>query len=203
VPLAHAVYAAVKFGYFDRAAKLVEGCAAHEHMGGWCDLAKAYLLQRSNRMVSEADASVRRALRALPDSVRCGIEDVDVLLPADLRQEYREASCAARDDMHRWFWWVADPFLSVEGNDRLAEHVARGFEALVQDDLRRRVDPPGRAYANRYYPHIRRGFSDSYQTAAWNSELKQWTRRSEWWTSRRAAFNHFVPEARSHLQNRV
>jgi hypothetical protein len=196
VPLAHAVYAAVKFGYFDRADVFVTRCAGHGRLPGWCELATGYLLQRSNRS-SEVDAHFHRALQALPDSVRCGLEDVFVLLPRYLREEYRRIPCDARADAHRWFWWAADPFLAVEGNDRFAEHLARGFEALVQDDLVRRVDAPSRLYRNRYCAHIRRSFSDSYHAAAWDSELKQWTRRSEWWTSFGATFNHFVPESLS------
>ena len=186
LPLSHAVYAAVKLGDLEMATDLIEGCAP----GGewWCDLATAYVLHRTGRS-TVADPYFQRALSGMPPSLRCGLENVLALLPRDVRSEYEGLPCEARAEAHQWFWWATDPFLANEGNDRWAEHLARGFEGMVNEDLLARVDETNffrpRGYRSHY---MRRGIHDSFDRNYESPEA---------WTSRKAAFNHFVPEVLS------
>jgi hypothetical protein len=136
-----------------------------------------------------ADPYFQRALSEMPPSLRCGLENVLALLPRDVRSEYEGLPCEARAEAHQWFWWATDPFLANEGNDRWAEHLARGLEGMVREDLLARVDE-----TNFFRP---RGYNSHYMRQGIYDSFDRYYQSAKAWTSLKAAFNHFVPEVLS------
>jgi hypothetical protein len=82
------------------------------------------------------------------------------------------------------------------GNDRWAEHLSRGFEEMLNQDLNNRVRSGAGGHPRSC--SIRRGFPDSrdvYSRSSGNRVVVT----TVLWRSRGGAFNHFVPEVLSLL----
>lgn len=99
----------------------------------WCLALRGTVLHGSGRYV-EAESAFRRALGFMPEEEARGWLAPGHVVRAeldDLLEEFEEAGdTAAHDALVERFWRFSDPFLLVEGNDRLTEHLAR--RTLVQ-----------------------------------------------------------------------
>jgi len=126
----HAVYAAVRMDFPGKASGFLELCRP----GGrwWCDLLEGYVLHRTRRPL-DAEPHFRRGLAAAPPEVRCRLEDVSYLLPRDRRGTYEAMPCDEREELHRHFWWLTDPFYMDPGNDRWTEHLSRRFTLMLHE----------------------------------------------------------------------
>src|SRR5207244_3545872 len=54
----------------------------------------------------------------------------------ELARRYRSLGCADREALAARLWWLAQPLLSVAGNDRRAEHFARVTMTRLMRDAR-------------------------------------------------------------------
>jgi hypothetical protein len=90
----------------------------------WCDALRGYALHRQGR-AKQADSAFLAAVAVMPEATRCEWHDVSVLLNDDDRGPFRRLTCAARDSLAARFFWLADPLLSDETNERRTEHYAR------------------------------------------------------------------------------
>ena len=118
-------------GAFDEATARARACSAS---GWWCT-ALLGLSHHAAWRYAAADSLFEAALAAMPDSVRCEWTDLSYLLADSVRDGYERASCAERDAVNEWIWWLADPLLLREGNDRRTEHFAR----VTMDRMQRRA----------------------------------------------------------------
>lgn len=185
VVVAHTIYAQVKFGLFDEARRLLDTCEAS---GGWvCAAAGGYLHQRMGD-VAAAAAWWDRALRAMPPETFRAFTRFNGLVREDAHQDEAVVPHVDRTHRARWFWWASDPFLAADAfNDRRSERFTRLFEFMMSADLRGRID--GVAFTPSLNGRVRRPPFDSYEAGDPDRRIIGTA-----WTSRAAAFNHFVPE---------
>jgi hypothetical protein len=61
----------------------------------------------------------------MPQQRRCEWSDLSLLLNGSTRDQYRELACGERGGFERRFWWLADPFYALPGNERRSEHYYR------------------------------------------------------------------------------
>ena len=126
-----------------RAWRVVAGCGDDP---GWCALLGTFIASSFSE-VHRADSLADVAERAMSPGQRCSRTDVALLVPPGDRHEWLERPCPERLVLERAFWWLADPFWSVPGNERRAEHFARlvtvklhaDFESDERFDWRLRV----------------------------------------------------------------
>ena len=194
VALTQAVYAAVKLGFQGPAERSVERCMAAGPTW-WCLAASGYAAQRFGHS-AEAHEAFQRALRLMPDAARCRFLDVTALVASKAAERLSFGGCSAVTERQGWFWWLSDPFLAADHfNDRWTEHMARVFEGIANEDLVRRRGIRLHNYGFRpkgfSHRHLRRGLPDSWSRTSWPNPNGY---PNAVWTSRRAAFNHFVPE---------
>lgn len=128
------------------AVEVALGCAATDW---WCDALRGLALHEAES--AAADSAFDRALAAMPEKERCRWTDISPLLDGAQRKKYRRVGCGAREEIAARIWWLADPFLTIPGNDRRTEHYARhtmsrildgtraGYDARWDDDLRELV----------------------------------------------------------------
>jgi hypothetical protein len=90
----------------------------------WCDALRGLALHVGQRFAA-AETTFDRALREMPDSVRCRWIDLSPLLDGRLADRYEHADCAERPSLNARLWWLAQPFLALRANDRRTEHFAR------------------------------------------------------------------------------
>lgn len=128
---AQAVYAVARLRPLEDALALAEACTSADW---WCDLLFGMVQQRAGRP-ERAERHFRSALNGADPDLACRLRGIDELLVNDDRGPYRQLSCAERADFERRFWWLADPMLSMPGNDRWTEHVNRRFELLLHERL--------------------------------------------------------------------
>ena len=187
--IAQAVYALSRLGRHPVAASLAEECAAVEW---WCELVAGMAYHRAG-MEEIAEGRFRTGLAAADPEVACRLEGVSELVHEADRHRYQELACSDRGPFHERFWWLADPFLTIPGNDRWSEHVTRRFELLLHERLVRttRLDVDGlqRSLVSRHQDRhealvVRRGFEDSWSASS---------RGFRSWVSQRAARYQFVP----------
>ncbi len=115
----------------------------------WCDALRGLALHEAES--AGADSAFDRALAVMPEKERCRWTDISALLDGAQRKKYRRVGCGAREEIAARIWWLADPFLTVPGNDRRTEHYARhtmsrildgtraGYDTWWDDDLRELV----------------------------------------------------------------
>lgn len=128
---AQAVYAVARLRPPEDALALAEACTSADW---WCDLLVGMVQQRAGRP-ERAERHFRSALNEADPELACRLRGIEELLVNDDRGRYRRLSCAERADFERRFWWLADPMLSMPGNDRWTEHVNRRFELLLHERL--------------------------------------------------------------------
>jgi hypothetical protein len=188
--MGQAVYAAVRVRRTAKVEGLLDGCEPAD--AWWCDLLRGYLLHATRRS-AEAQEPVALGLAAAPAEMRCRLEDMAQLLEGDVREAYEALHCEARLGVHEHLWWLADPFWIQPGNDRRVEHVMRGFSVPFHESILRASDS---AFAVHSAAHdrarIRRGYRDSWAPPPGARDLDA---ESAGYTSRRSAFNHFVPDS--------
>ncbi len=197
--IGQAVYALTKFGRLTQAQEVVDACEAEEW---WCEALQGYVLYAHAPLVL-VEGSFRSALARAPEEIRCRWEDALWLLGEwDQRSggverlpPGREAtlswSCPRRLAVSDTLWWLSDPLLSREGNDRWTTHMARAMAAHLSEELRRTMRGRERRVEEQDYHWamiIRRGQWDSYERLPPRGRIREWT-------SLGAARYHFIPEA--------
>jgi hypothetical protein len=100
----------------------------------WCALLGAYTASAFGEL-RRADSLAGVAERAMSHEERCARIDVPLLVPGGDRAEWLQRSCPQRLALERAFWWLADPFWSVPGNERRAEHFVRLVTVKLRTDL--------------------------------------------------------------------
>jgi hypothetical protein len=90
----------------------------------WCHALRGTALHASARYV-EAEAEFEIALGAMVPEERRRWLDPGEVARGDLREHLDTLTGPEADDEIARFWRLSDPFLSVEGNDRLTAHLAR------------------------------------------------------------------------------
>ena len=96
----------------------------------WCAALEGLALQQGANG-DAPDSAFARALRTMPASERCRWTDMTPIMDPSLRKRFGKVGCGKNDDVAERLWWVADPFWSVAGNDRRAEHYARHTMAKI------------------------------------------------------------------------
>lgn len=114
------------------ALKVAMACSA---AAWWCDALRGLALHESGAGAA-ADSAFARALERMPESERCRWTDMTPLLDDDQRKRYGKVGCGKNEELAARLWWLADPFLSVAGNDRQAEHYARHTMARILEPAR-------------------------------------------------------------------
>jgi len=156
----------------------------------WCALLRGYVLRAVGRLPA-AEQEFRRGLAAAPDSVACTFVDASWVVESDMRARLRRLPCARRMAVSDSIWWLADPSYATPGNERWTEQVARMLYRqfdMVQDSLRYPGDRSSwSAWAATAI--LPRGPLDSWRNLAAPDQV-----RLQYWTSRKAAHYHFVPD---------
>jgi hypothetical protein len=91
---------------------------------GWCDALLGYALHQRGDYAA-AENAFDAALRRMPERERERWTDISWLLEPDGLRVYRRLEGEARAEFEATFWWLADPFHMLPGNDRRSEHFAR------------------------------------------------------------------------------
>ncbi|GBD32747.1 hypothetical protein HRbin33_01721 [bacterium HR33] len=118
----------VEDGRTDQAIRAASRCRGTEW---WCSALLGYALHWS-RQFAAAESAFEKALDLMPERERCEWEDISLLLDGSYGP-YRKADCNERRALERRIWWLADPFLSVPGNERRTEHLARRVMDRMQE----------------------------------------------------------------------
>jgi len=105
----------------DRALAVARNCGASEW---WCAALQGYVQHHVGAYLA-ADTTFSAALQIMPEQRRCEWNDLSLLLRGSQRGQYRELACGDRTEFERRFWWLADPFYAVPGNERRSEHYYR------------------------------------------------------------------------------
>ena len=101
----------------------------------WCAALAGFALHAAPDFAA-ADSAYRVALDSMPADERCRWTDVSLLLDGELARRYRSLGCADREALAARLWWLAQPLLSVAGNDRRTEHFARVTMTRLMRDAR-------------------------------------------------------------------
>lgn len=101
----------------------------------WCNAVLGLVLHETGGGIA-ADSAFGRALAAMPKAERCKWTDISLLLDAAQLERYKAVGCGEREDIAARAWWLADPFHTVPGNDRQAEHYARLTMSQILKDTR-------------------------------------------------------------------
>ena len=101
----------------------------------WCDALRGLALHEAGEG-EKADEAFARAIAAMPEKDRCRWTDMTPLLDNSQKKRYGKVGCGKNEDVAARLWWLADPFLSVPGNDRLAEHYSRHTMARIMEPTR-------------------------------------------------------------------
>ncbi|MYG81367.1 MAG: hypothetical protein F4187_06155 [Gemmatimonadetes bacterium] len=171
---AQAVYAVARLGSLEEALALAEQCTS---VDWWCELVLGMVQQRAGRP-ERAERHFRTALPEADSALACQLTGIDELLAGADQRAYRGMSCAGRAGFERRFWWLADPMLSMPGNDRWAEHVNRRFELILHERL---LWALGNTHpVSHEEAVVRRGHEDSWNKPAvapppGPSGLRRWT----------------------------
>ena len=114
-----------------RAWTVIRGCADDP---SWCALLGTYTASSFGEL-RRADSLAVVAERAMTREERCARIDVALLVSPSERSEWLRRPCPQRLALERAFWWLADPFWSVTGNERRAEHFVRLVMVKLRTDL--------------------------------------------------------------------
>jgi hypothetical protein len=126
------VWYAVEGGNARSALDRLAGCRAEPW---WCRSLEGFALHAADDFVA-AEEAFDAALAAMPRARRERWLDPTDLFDRDARRAYRRLDPAERGAFVRRFWWLADPFYAVPGNDRLTEHFARHVQDRILENAR-------------------------------------------------------------------
>ena len=101
----------------------------------WCRALEGFVLHAKGERAG-ADSAFDAALGAMALDERCAWEELSTLLPPRTASRYRKLPCAGRRALGDTIWWLSQPFWSVDGNDRRAEHYARHVMSRLERDSR-------------------------------------------------------------------
>ncbi|HZJ00555.1 MAG TPA: hypothetical protein VFD22_07815, partial [Gemmatimonadaceae bacterium] len=101
----------------------------------WCAALEGLALHENGEGVA-ADSAFAHALRTMPASERCRWTDMTPLLDPALRSRFKKVGCGKNEKVAERLWWLADPFWSLEGNERRNEHYARHTMAKIEEPAR-------------------------------------------------------------------
>ena len=178
---AQAVYAVARLRPSGEAVALAEDCAVADW---WCDLVLGMVQQRAGRH-ERAGRHFRAALPEADSALACRLNGIGELLDGSDLRAYQKMSCSDRADFEQRFWWLTDPMISMPGNDRWTEHIARRFELILHERLLWAIgnDHPPIHEAS----VVRRGHEDSW------TDLPMGPLPITRWASARAARYRFTP----------
>jgi len=97
----------------------------------WCTALRGFVLH-DQRDYPAAEAAFEAALSVMSEDDRNAWTSIEPLLEADAAAAYRRTSGEGRAEMERRFWWLADPFHSIPGNDRRSAHFSRSVIDHIQ-----------------------------------------------------------------------
>jgi len=126
------VWYAIEAGDPNDALDRLAGCRAEPW---WCHALQGLALHSADDFVA-AEEAFDAALAVMPSARRERWLDPIDLLDRDSRRTYRRLDPAEREALVRRFWWLADPFYAVPGNDRLTEHFARHVQDRIFENAR-------------------------------------------------------------------
>jgi hypothetical protein len=118
----------VEQGLADSAVVIARSCRSTRW---WCTALEGFARHLRHDYVG-ADTAFARALRAMPETMRCAWTDVAPLLGDDDRRQ--ALSCVHGDSVRERIWWLARPLYSRPGNDLRTEHYARHTMVLLLHD---------------------------------------------------------------------
>ncbi|MBK6489249.1 MAG: hypothetical protein IPF98_20900 [Gemmatimonadetes bacterium] len=101
--------------------------------GWWCPALQGFALHEAGRFAS-ADSAWDRALALMNEAQRCEWRDLKLVLDFQLLRDYRESDCARRETLERRVWWLAQPMLSLQGNDARSEFLSRRLYTVFVED---------------------------------------------------------------------
>ena len=101
----------------------------------WCDALRGLAFHEAGDGQA-SDEAFARAIAAMPEKDRCRWTDMTPLLDPAQKKRYGKVGCGRNEEIAARLWWLADPFLSVPGNDRKAEHFARHTMAKILEPTR-------------------------------------------------------------------
>ncbi len=101
----------------------------------WCDALRGLTFHEAGEGRA-ADEAFAHAVAAMPEKDRCRWTDMAPLLDPSQKKRYGKVGCGKNEEIAERLWWLADPFLSVPGNDRKAEHFARHTMAKILEPAR-------------------------------------------------------------------
>ncbi len=106
--------------------KALDVARSCESSASWCSALEGLVLSQSGDMVG-AETAFLRSVRALEParSGACADTSARPLLPADVRNGLREASCKEWQAIEQRMWWLAKPLWTSDANERFVEHHAR------------------------------------------------------------------------------
>lgn len=181
-----ATFALVNAGRLPDAFKVANSCRA---AAWWCSLLKGYVDHAVGRLPA-AEREFRSGLAAAPDSVRCAYMDASWAVQGRVRDRLEHLPCAQRAIVSDSIWWLADPSYALPGNERWTEQIARilyrRFDIFAYSLIPDIYEAGWLASQTRILP---RGPVDSWRNQSANSLL-----HLQFWTSKKAARYHFVPD---------
>jgi hypothetical protein len=114
------------------AVRVARQCRAAEW---WCAALEGLALQQGWNG-SSTDSAFARALQAMPEAERCRWTDMTPILDSEQRRRFGKTGCGRNEQIAERLWWLADPFWSLDGNDRRTEHYARHTMAKIMEPAR-------------------------------------------------------------------
>lgn len=122
----------IEAGNDTAALRVARECRASEW---WCTALEGLVLQQGWNG-AETDSAFAHALRAMPASERCKWTDMVPILDPAQRKRLGKVGCGKNERVAERLWWLADPFWSIDGNDRRTEHFARHTMAKIMEPAR-------------------------------------------------------------------
>jgi hypothetical protein len=115
-----------------RALSAARECRAE---GWWCGALEGFALHFHGDFPA-AEAAFDAVLAAMDDDDRRRWTELSMVLPDGEHRAYRRLQPEEKAAFERRFWWLADPFWTVPGNDRRTEHLARWVMDGMQERAR-------------------------------------------------------------------
>ncbi len=109
------------------AVTVARSCSAEEW---WCAALLGLALHESRQGLA-ADSAFAHALATMSADERCKWTDMSLVLNGAQRKRFGDVGCGKNEQVAARLWWLSDPFLSVPGNERQAEHYSRHTMALI------------------------------------------------------------------------